>query len=142
MTRAKGNGGAQNWAVYLAFAPMDKQFTLIKVGVSEVPLRRIYEVHVGCPFPIKAALWQYVGFKNRALSAEAAILKKLQQYSTRGEWLKMEMRSAEHKRHFHSIAGAAISAATGQAAKWNKTSIPAIEAALGIDWSYLNKVMT
>jgi len=129
--------GIQNWAVYMAFAPMDKQFTLIKIGISEIPLRRIFEVHCGSPFPIKVALWQHVGFKNRALTAEAEILRDLSAYSTRGEWLKMEMKSAEHKKLFHDVSDKAIARATAQKPKWKKTTIPAIKEILNINWDWL-----
>jgi hypothetical protein len=123
----------EHWALYAAFAHSGSG-GLIKVGISQSVLKRIYDVHCGSPYPIEAALWTHVGSKRQAISAEKTIKRRLAEMRTRGEWFGVDFSDKTQKEFFHATCKAAYMRATAKPLSWNRTSIPSIREALGIKW--------
>lgn len=125
------------WALYVAFAPMDSRMTLVKVGISQNPFDRVYSVHCGSPFPVKRALWQYVGNKSAAHRAEKCALSCMAEKKTRGEWLLFQMDNPEDKELFHDSMRRSIRRATGKPPEWKEMDIKAAFAERGKSWNAL-----
>lgn len=115
-----------DWCVYAAFAQIPGSGGIVKVGISQSPLRRIYEVHCGSPFGIEAAMWAHVGEKRRALSIERSIKHRFAGNRTRGEWYCFDFASETDKKFFHATFHRAYMRATGQPLEWRKTTIAKI----------------
>jgi hypothetical protein len=122
------------WAIYAAFAPIGDGTTLIKVGISQSPLRRIYDVHCGSPFPVKEALWMHVGTKSQALIAERFAHARMAEKKTRGEWLRFTLTDLADKRLFHDSMKGAMHRAISKPPKWNRTTLAQVVETLGIKW--------
>lgn len=113
------------FALYAAFAPIDARTTLVKIGISQNPFERVFEVHCGSPFPITKALWQHVGNRASALKCERTVLQLMSAKKTRGEWLKLEIDSAEDKALFNDSIRRAVLGATKRASAWKEIDLKA-----------------
>lgn len=129
-----GRGTLEAFAIYAAFAPIEGDDCLVKIGLSSKPLDRIYEIHCSSPFPVKRAVWMYVGTSKQARCAERIALIGMKEKSTRGEWVRLNTGSAEDKALFTECMTRAAWRASKTRLKWNHTDIPAIMEALKIKW--------
>ncbi len=93
---------------------------LVKVGISRIPHERIASIHATCPFPIRAAMWAWVGSVavGRQIEGDLAILWKRR--NTRGEWYQFDY--AADKREFHDVLNAVFEHRCGERADWTRHS--------------------
>lgn len=122
----------ESWCLYAAFTIPGDGKTLVKVGISQAPFRRIYEVHTGSGYPVEAALWTHVGNKRQSLSIERAVRARLPEHHTRGEWYEFDMTDPEHKGRFHAVCKAAFMRATGRKLTWRKTNMDQVREMIGV----------
>lgn len=94
--------------VYAAFAEFEGKI-LVKVGRSVTPLKRVRDVSISSPFPIKQAVFSHIGSKKRAATFERMVAAKFVDFRTRGEWYMFKPEDAEifkigMRRCFASVA--------------------------------------
>jgi hypothetical protein len=121
-----------DWCIYSAFANLPDGGGIVKVGISQSPLRRIYNVHCGSPFEIEAALWAHVGTKESALSIERSVKYRFASHRTRGEWFSFDFASQDEKQFFHATFHRAYMRTTGRRLAWRKTTIEKIKEVLEV----------
>lgn len=129
----------ESWCLYAAFTVPAEGKALVKVGISQLPFARIYQVHQGSGYPVQAALWVHAGTKRQGLTIERVIRARLAEYRTRGEWYEFDMTSPEHKEQFHSVCKVAYMRATGRKLEWRKTDMDQVREICGVDF---NKSLT
>lgn len=121
--------GTAGWTLYAAFTEMPDGQGLVKIGISTVPLNRLYSVHCNSPFPIGMALWTHVGTKAQAMRAEKYLKRRFAARQTRGEWFTFDLASAEDKEDFHRTCRTAYARVTGELLAWRKVSLEQIRLA-------------
>ena len=117
------------WSMYAAFTELPDGQGLVKIGISTVPMGRLYDVHCNSPFPIGAALWAHVGNKSQAFRVEKYLKRRFAERQTRGEWFLFDLKSPVDKDAFHSACRAAYARATGDVLAWRKVTLEQIRIA-------------
>lgn len=112
---------ADTWFVYTAFADMDDQHVIVKVGISTKPFERLVAVHSNSPFGVDLAAFAVVGSKRRALACERRILEEFADHKTRGEWLKLPRDEMTRKR-FAETARAVVRGQIGADFQWRRVT--------------------
>lgn len=115
------------WFLYTAYAPLDSETVLVKVGISSIPYQRLASIYCNCPFPISYAAFTAVGSKRDALAAERAILQSFAEHKTRGEWLKLGCDEATKKR-FAAVTATTVTAITKKPVEWRRVKPEQIKA--------------
>lgn len=121
-------GMLEGWFVYCAFTATEHG--LVKIGISEVPHKRLAEIHQNCPFPIERAMWSFVGRKNKARATERAIHGVFHHRQTRGEWFRFDYTKQEDKREFHDRLNSCFLAQTKDKPQWKQCTVEEVKAML------------
>lgn len=87
----RADGAGEPYALYLAYAETHHGHGIVKVGVTVEPYRRLYEIHMGCPFPIITFIWAWAGAKAFAYQIETAMKNGWSEDRLRGEWFKRDI---------------------------------------------------
>lgn len=87
----------ETYAIYLAYTETHHGHGLLKVGLTVEPYRRLYEVYLGCPFPLITFIWGWVGCKANAFQFETASKRGLKEEGRhlRGEWFHWDAPHAD-----------------------------------------------
>lgn len=112
------SGVLEGWFVYCAFTATEHG--LVKIGISEVPQNRLAEIHHNSPFPIKRAVWSFVGRKNKTRELERSLHYAFRHRNTRGEWFKFDYSKPDDKAEFNTIMKACFIRQTGKAPDWKE----------------------
>lgn len=116
------------WFLYAAFTRPAKTDALVKIGITKVPLDRLFEIHSTSPFPVEVALWVEVGGNSLVRKLEASIGKALAARNTRGEWFRFDLTKVDDKREFHDVMRAQFQSHTGRPLVWKKSNLDQIRA--------------
>ena len=93
-----------------------------KVGISDVPYRRLLVLRLGCPVKPRQFFTFEVRSRKKALKVERAIHAGLARWAAHGEWFKVE---PDHKADFNAALATAIAPhrETGWPCEWSRTRV-------------------
>ena len=99
----RADGAGEPYALYLAYAETHHGHGILKMGVTVEPYRRLYEVYMGCPFPIITFIWAWAGPKAFAYRIETAMKNGWSDDKLRGEWFKWDIPAEEGQDRLQEI---------------------------------------
>lgn len=114
------------WSLYAAFTLASDTSALVKIGITTLPMQRLYAVHSGSPFPIKVAMWVDVGNASLVRKLEYAVHQAFSHRNTRGEWFRFDLTSTADKREFHLTMRELYKKHTHRNLVWKKTGLKQI----------------
>ena len=103
-------------SVFLYVAFTDKG--LVKVGISRVPYERVATVHMNSPFPVRAAMWAWVGSLHAGRAIEKDLKAEWKERNTRGEWYEFDY--SKDKPEFHQAINSVFRKNCRRDAEWTK----------------------
>ena len=99
---------------------------LVKVGISRVPYERVATIHMNSPYPIKAAMWAWVGDLNAGRAIERDLKALWKSRNTRGEWYEFDY--DQDKAEFHGAMNGVFAKNCRRKAEWTKHGSDEIKA--------------